>query len=203
MWVAMRRHLLKLAAALALASTGSRLWAQSTLTIKVTEGDGATYPLGARATRGISVEVTDEVGRPVEGATVAFRLPDDGATGAFPSGGRTDVVTTKGDGVASVWGMQWNRVAGEMSVKIAATKGSAKAGTSVLQFLSPTAKLPEIKEKFASVGGGHKWLWVSLGVVGAAGAAVAATGIASKPAASATPASTVQIGTPTIVVGKP
>lgn len=199
----MRRHFLALAAALALAGTASRLWAQSTLSIKITEGEGATYPLGGRATRGISVEVTDEVGRPVEGATVAFRLPDDGPSGAFASGGRSEVVTTKSNGVASVWGMQWNRVAGEMSVKVAAAKGSAKAGTSILQFLSATAKLPELKEKIPSIGGGHKWLWVSLGVAGAAGAAVAATGIASKPAASAAPASTVQIGTPTIVVGKP
>ena len=51
--------------------------------IKVIEGEGAVYAVGSRATRGIAIQVTDETGRPVEGASVSFRLPDDGPSGSF------------------------------------------------------------------------------------------------------------------------
>ena len=68
--------------------------------------------MGGRATRGLTVQVTDEAGKPVEGASVSFRLPDSGPAGTFASGSRTEIVTTGGDGRAGVWGMQWNRTAG-------------------------------------------------------------------------------------------
>ena len=47
----------------------------SLLAIRLTEGDGAIYAKGSRATRGLTVLITDETGRPVEGATVSFSLP--------------------------------------------------------------------------------------------------------------------------------
>ena len=54
----------------------------------LTEGDGAIYAKGSRATRGLTVLITDETGRPVEGATVSFSLPADGPSGEFSSGGQ-------------------------------------------------------------------------------------------------------------------
>jgi hypothetical protein len=40
--------------------------------------DGAVYRKGARATRGLTVLVTDETGKPLEHAAVSFRLPEEG-----------------------------------------------------------------------------------------------------------------------------
>src|SRR5690242_16133390 len=60
--------------------------------LKVIEGDGAVYRTGSRATRGLTISVTDEAGKPVERASVSFRLPEEGASGLFSSGLRTEVV---------------------------------------------------------------------------------------------------------------
>src|ERR1700679_232663 len=60
------------------------------LQIKVVEGDGAVYATGSRATRGIAIQVTDETGRPVDGTSVSFRLPDEGPSGSFVNGSKTE-----------------------------------------------------------------------------------------------------------------
>jgi len=173
------------------------------LQIKVIEGDGATYAIGARATRGITVQVSDETGKPVEGASVSFRLPDSGPAGTFASGSKTEIVTTGADGRAGVWGMQWNRTAGSLEIRITALKGQTRAGTTCSVFLSDS---PEAKGNTARVGPrGHKWLWIGLAVGGAAAAGVAATALAGKPSAATT--STVpagfSIGAPSINLGHP
>src|ERR1035441_8898626 len=82
------------------------------LQIRVIEGEGVAYPLGSRATRGVTVQVTDETGKPIENASVSFRLPEEGPSGTFSNGSRLEIVTTKADGKASAWGMQWNRTEG-------------------------------------------------------------------------------------------
>ena len=97
------------------------------LAIRLTEGDGAIYAKGSRATRGLTVLITDETGRPVEGATVSFSLPADGPSGVFSSGTRTEIATTHGDGRAAVWGTQWNRTSGPFEIRITAVKGQARA----------------------------------------------------------------------------
>jgi hypothetical protein len=171
------------------------------LQVRVVEGDGAVYPMGARATRGVTVLVTDETGKPVDGASVSFRLPDDGPTGTFASGSRTEIATTHGDGRATVWGMQWNRTSGSFEIRITAIKGQTRAGTVVQQFLTDA---PD-PSRSAQIGPGrsHKWLWITLAVAGAAGAAVAATALTGKAAASSPPSTELNIGTPTISLGRP
>jgi len=117
-----------LAAILAAAMAWGAAWAAdapSILTIRVAEGDGAAYPIGSRATRGVTVLVTDETGHPVEGATVSFTLPAEGPGGVFSSGGRTEIAATRADGRAAVWGMQWNHTAGAFEIRITAVKGQA------------------------------------------------------------------------------
>src|SRR5437868_6319967 len=47
------------------------------LQIRILEGEDAVYATGSRATRGITVLVTGETGKPVDGATLSFRLPAD------------------------------------------------------------------------------------------------------------------------------
>jgi hypothetical protein len=178
--------------------------APSILTIRVAEGDGAAYPIGSRATRGVTVLVTDETGRPVEGATVSFTLPAEGPGGVFSTGGRTEIAATHADGRAAVWGMQWNRTAGAFEIRITAVKGQARAGVVSSQSLS---NAPEARQaaagKIRSGGGSHKLLWISLVVAGAAAVGVAGV-VGRKPSdAAGSSVTPLRIGTPTISLGTP
>jgi hypothetical protein len=171
------------------------------LAIRVTEGDGAIYAKGSRATRGLAVLITDETGRPVEGATVSFSLPGEGPSGVFSSGARTEIATTHADGRAAVWGMQWNRTSGPFEIRITAVKGPARAGTISSQFLSDAAEVKDVAAPKAHAG--HKLLWISVIIAGAAVAGVAGV-VAGKGTAAAAAGSVVtplQIGTPTISLG--
>jgi hypothetical protein len=180
------------------------------LQLRVAEGDGAVYPAGTRATRGVTVLVTDETGRPVEGATVSFSLPAEGPGGVFASGARSEVVTTRGDGIASVWGMQWNRAVGPFDIRVTAARGPARAGTTVAQFLrqgSPQAAAEQRPPRRSGGGlGSHRLLWVALAIAGGAVAGVAARGSSSASATGTTTtavSSSVQIGNPSITLGRP
>ncbi len=127
-----------------------------------------TYPLGSRATRGITIIVSDESGNPVEGASVSFGLPETGPSGVFSNDSKTEIVTTHADGRASVWGMRWNRQAGSFNIRVTAGRGQARAGTVVSQNL---AEAPAGNVGAGS--GSHKWLWIGLAAAGAAGAGIA------------------------------
>lgn len=173
------------------------------LAIRVTEGDGAVYAKGSRATRGLTVLITDETGRAVEGATVSFLLPADGPGGVFSSGAKTEIATTHGDGRATAWGMQWNRTAGPFEIRITAVKGQARAGAVSSQSLSDALELKGAASAKTRGMGGHKLLWISAIVAGAAAAGVA--GVVSGKGSAATPSGTsvtpLQIGAPTISLG--
>jgi len=174
------------------------------LQVHVVEGDGAVYGLGSRATRGITVRVTDETGKPIDGATVSFRLPDEGPTGTFSTGARGEIAVTRPDGRAAVWGMQWNKTPGRFEMRITAVKGQTRAGTVCQQYLTDA---PEKATQGSRIGprNNHKWIWIGLALAGAAGAAVAATALGGKPSASSSSSSSaaVQIGTPTVTLGHP
>jgi hypothetical protein len=99
--------------------------------------------------------------------------------------------------------MQWNRTPGPFEIRITAVKGQARAGVVSSQSLS---NAPEARDagagKVRAARGGHKLLWISLAVAGAAAAGVA--GIAARRPSSAADASSVtplKIGTPTISLG--
>ncbi|MGD0616938.1 MAG: hypothetical protein ABSB67_04675 [Bryobacteraceae bacterium] len=178
------------------------LQAAAIIQIRVVEGDGAVYAAGSRATRGLTVQVTDETGQPVDSAAVSFVLPDDGPGGTFASGLRTEIVTTKPDGRATVWGMKWNRTAGPFEVRITAAKGQARAGIKVSQYLSD-------KVSAGSGGSGEfhtahsygRWLLIAAAVGGAAmgGLALSERKASSTPAAANAPGPP-SIGTPVIVI---
>jgi len=159
------------------------------------------YPIGSRATRGITVQVTDETGHPMDAATVGFRLPEGGPGGTFSTGAKTETVTTGADGRAGVWGMQWNRTVGPFEIRITAMKGQTRAGTLCSQYLTDA-----LAPHQARVGPrhGHPWLWVSLALAGATAGSLAVTGLSGKPAQGAAASSTgVQLGAPTITLGHP
>jgi len=155
-----------LGCALAFAVSAS---AAQMLQLRVIEGEGVSYRIGTRATRGITVLVTDEADHPVEMASVSFRLPDQGASGTFNSGSRTEMVTTGPEGHASVWGMQWNKTPGTVEIRISAVKEQARAGLVSTQFLSDNVAPKAGGEGvFTASHGGHKWLWIAAIASGAA-----------------------------------
>lgn len=148
--------------------------------------------------------VTDEAGKPVENAAVSFRLPDDGPSGVFGSGLRTEVATTGPDGRATVWGMQWNKAPGPVEIRITAVKDQARAGIISTQYLSESIAPKAGGEGVFSASHKGKTKWI---VIGAAVAGGAVAGMAlgkSKPGSSAAPATVgVTIGNPSINVGHP
>lgn len=180
------------------------------LLIRLVEGEGAVYPVGSRATRGITVQVTDETGRPVNNAAVVFRLPEDGPTGTFSSGTQTEAATTTADGRANVWGMQWNRTPGPLEVRITAAKGQARAGTVCGLYLTASESRnaePRIGSQSHGVLSGwrsHKKIWIGVGIAAAAFVGVAAvSGRGTPSVATAAGVNAPNIGTPSIIIGKP
>ncbi len=171
------------------------------LNLKVVEGEGGVYAPGSRATRGITLEVTDESGRPVPGVSVSFQLPSEGASGEFSSGSRTEIGTTQADGRVSVWGMRWNKVPGTVSVRITAAKDTVRAGLVSTQYIDAAAA-NDNSSRIAR-GGHSKMVFIALAVAGAAGAGVAAGALRNSKAAAATPVQAVTIGTPVAIIGGP
>ncbi len=160
---------------------------------------------GSRSTRPITVEITEETGKPVAGAAVSFHLPEDGPGGAFVNGLRTEVVVTDAHGRASLYGLLANRTPGRFQIRILASKEQARAGTVSFQYIAePTGKALAALSKTSA--GRRKWLYVAAAAVAGGAVAVAATrGGAPNPAAAtpSAPTPVFSIGTPVITVGKP
>jgi hypothetical protein len=174
--------------------------------LKILEGEGTVYRTGTRATRGLTVFVTDENGKPVANAAVSFRLPDEGPSGVFNSGLKTEVVTTGPDGRASVWGMQWNKTAGPMEIRITAVKDQARAGLVSTQYLSDAVETKAGGEGTFSAPhkGRAKWFLIAAGVGGGAAAGLLfGKSHATTPAAAAVSSTGTSIGSFTINVGHP
>jgi hypothetical protein len=176
------------------------------LQLKVLEGEGAVNIAGTRASRPITLQVTDEIGRPVVGVAVSFRMTEEDH-GFFRSGMKTEILVTGSDGRVAVWGIQWGRTTGPVRIRVTAAKDQARAGIVVSQYISDTASsAPD-----AQIGKGSRWKLIGLVAAGAVGAGLAAgrmgartvqTGSATGVAAASTAAG-IQIGTPSITVGKP
>jgi hypothetical protein len=115
------------------------------LQIKVLEGEGAVHPAGARVARPLTVEVTDEAGKPVPGAAVSFQLPPEGPSGLFSNGLRTDLVLTDASGRASIHSVQLNRTGGPFRIRITAVKEQARAGAVSTQFIGENRTAAPVK----------------------------------------------------------
>ncbi len=175
------------------------------LQIRVAEGEGAVHTAGAVSSRPLTVEITDETGKPVSGATVSFRLPEDGPSGLFSNGLKTDIVVTGAGGQATVWRMRWNRTPGPFHIRIVASKGQARAGMLVAQYLSDAP--PPGGTRIAASPPRRPRRWLRVGLVAGAAAGSAALGLAitsrrnSGSGSAAAPA--VSVGMPTITIGRP
>ena len=113
------------------------------LQIRVLAGDGAVHPVGSRSKAPIVVEITDETGRPVEGAVVSFRLPAEGPGGVFANELQTDLMVTGPDGRATLSGLRLNQTPGPFQIRVTAGRGPLRAGTVIAQYNSDgTAESP-------------------------------------------------------------
>jgi hypothetical protein len=168
------------------------------LQIQVVEGEGAVHAPGARSSRPLTVQVTDESGKPVTAAAVSFHLPEDGPSGTFSSGLRTDVATTDTRGRATIHTFQANRIPGRFQLRIIASKEQARAGTVSFQYIA------EPKSGVAIAAAKHTRRWIVLGAIAGSGAMAAylAGRSGSPPAAPPVPPA-FTIGNPTVSVGKP
>jgi hypothetical protein len=174
------------------------------LQIRVIEGEGAVHLPGLRSTRPITVEITEETGKPVAGTAVSFHLPEDGPGGSFANGLRTEVVVTDAQGRASLYGLVANRIPGRFQIRILASKEQARAGTVSFQYVAePTGKALAALSKAPA--GRRKWIFVAAGVAAGAVAVAATRGGAGSPAAATpnAPPPAFNIGAPAITVGKP
>lgn len=189
-------------------SQASQSSSTAILQLRVVDGNGEVYAVGSRATRGLTVEVTDETGAPVANATVSFQLPESGPGGVFSSGSRTEIVATRPDGRATVWGMRWNHTPGAFQVRITAVKDQVRAGAISSLYLSESAApaAAGISGSGFEVHHSHKWLYVGLAVAGAAAAGLAVghshtSSSSSTGSTAATPG--LSIGNPSIIIGGP
>lgn len=184
------------------------------LHIRVVEGEGAVSAAGSHLSRPLTVEVTDETGRPVEGASVSFHLPDAGPGGTFGNGLRTDVTVTDARGRASLHTILLNRAPGRFAIRIVASKEQARAGLMTFQYVAEPKGASETaagsKSRHSLLRGPLKWAALAAMAGGAATAGAllsgkSATAAASPSAPSTGPSTTpgVTIGSPSISVGKP
>jgi hypothetical protein len=140
----------------------------------------------------VTVEVTDETGKPVEAVAVGFRLPDDGPSGIFPNGLKSELILTDAQGRAAAREIRWNRTSGQAQIRIIASKGQARAGTLVSVHVSDTG-----------AGRGPSWKWILLGVSAGAVAGGLAYGFSRENGRPSAGAQAPVIGVPVITVGAP
>jgi hypothetical protein len=188
------------------------------LQIKVIDGEGAVLAPGAHVIHPLTVELTNENGQPVSGATVSFQLPPTGPGGLFPNGLRTDVSTTGANGRASIPAVRLNQIEGEFRIRITAVKEQARAGIVSIQRIGgssvasapapaagPVVRSAEITRTTVKMGSGSHKKWFVLAAVAVAGgvAVLVATRAAKSSQNSTVSASTASVGTPTLTVGNP
>jgi hypothetical protein len=106
------------------------------LQIRVLEGEGLVQVTNSRCNRPLTVLISDETGKPVEGATVSFVLPEEGPGGTFRGGLRTQVMITGPDGQAVIRGMGWNSIPGPFQIRVIAARDRTRAGIAVPLYLS-------------------------------------------------------------------
>jgi hypothetical protein len=109
------------------------------------------------------VEVRDENDRPIEGATVVFRLPPSGPGGAFAGNSLTFNSGTNAQGQAAASGFVPNDEQGRFDIHVTATFQNRTGETTISQTNSPnnlsllppsTKKTPLWRKKYVLVGAG-------------------------------------------------
>jgi hypothetical protein len=161
--------------------------------IEVLEGQGAINNITRKTAWEPAVQVLDEAGAPVAGATVTFVLPAVGASGQFADGSRVLAMQTDENGRAVASGLRPNNVVGQFEIRVTATHSGATANVTITQTNAAPAEAPSGKSKRYLILG-----LVGAGIAGGVLAAVAGGGGSSNGGSSPPPANpgTVTPGTP-------
>jgi hypothetical protein len=109
------------------------LQAQAPLDVRVVEGDGALNNTKARYGRVPVVEVRDERGEPVPGASIEFSLPSFGAGGTFLDGGSSFQTTTDPRGRAAMAPFKPNTIEGRFTIRVKAKQGGSVGDAVITQ----------------------------------------------------------------------
>jgi hypothetical protein len=183
------------------------------LQLKVIEGEGAVHLAGSRSSEPLTIQVSDEVGRPVAGVAVSFLMPGDGPAGIFANGLSTEILTTGRDGRASVEKIRWGHATGPVRIRITAMKSKARAGLVATQYVEARVETDDQTPQGPSHAVSKprkKWIAIAVIAAGAAAGGLALGVSGSKPvnnspaaSAAATEPMDVQVGLPTITIGKP
>lgn len=179
------------------------------LQIQVIEGEGVVHAPGTRSLKPLTVQVTDETGRPIEHAVISFHLPEDGPSGVFLSGLRTEVAITDRSGRASIHSLQWNRTPGRFQIRIIAAREQAHAGTVSFQYIGDSgARSGPVAPALlhSNVRKHPRWM-----VAAALAAAAVTAGVingtrgkgSSRPGSDGSQPAPLTIGPPVLTVAKP
>jgi hypothetical protein len=163
------------------------------LRVLVTEGDGAIIHANQRTAPQVVVEVDDADGKPREGATVLFFLPDKGPGGTFSNGTNTLTVRTDAMGRATAYGMHPNKQPGVFQIRVSASYGGQTGNATVTQNIVTMSSV----SGGGGVGFGTK-AWIILAICGGAvaGAVIAATHKSSS--STSTPGIVITPGAPSV-----
>lgn len=189
--------------------------APALIQMRIIEGDGAVHTIGTRSSQPLVLFLSDESGRAVIGASVAARLPDEGPSGTFLNGLRSEIAITGPDGRVAIRGIQWGRLPGSVQIRITASMRDARAGIVSTQYVSePAGSFPKRTADSGSPArpparmeppSRSKWLlFATLVGAAAAGGVVAAANSGGRSAPNAPPASSqppISIGNPSISIG--
>jgi hypothetical protein len=147
--------------------------------ITVVEGEGAINNIHQIVNRAATVIIEDENKTPISGVAVTFFLPNDGPSGLFPNGSRVLTVFSDEKGIAMSRPIRFNNLVGIMPIRVSAslfsqsvsatiTETNVASGQAIRSYVSPVTRNQE-----PHGGGIHisKKVWITVAVVGAAGAA--------------------------------
>ena len=143
------------------------------------EGDGAINNIKLGRAKEPVIEVVDQSGTPISGASVTFILPDTGPSGIFGDDSKILTTVTDEKGRAAGRGLHPNNLVGQYQIRISASYGGQTAHAKMLQTNAAPAAI-------ASKGSSKKFLWIALVGAAAAGGAVAAMGKSSSSGGSPT-----------------
>jgi len=88
------------------------------LRVQVVQGNDAQNVVEQIPSNPITIRVVDRNNRPVQGATVVFTAPDEGASGDFPSGSNTFQTITDEGGVARASEYHPNDIQGTYQIRV-------------------------------------------------------------------------------------
>jgi hypothetical protein len=139
-------------------------------------GNNGVNDLERRVMTPLAVQILDANDVPVEGATVIFRFPINGASATFDNQQTALTVRTGTNGQARAAGWMANNQTGTFAVQVTASRGMDQ-GLGTITMTNVPRILPGKEQKKKSVWGSK---WTKIAILGGAAAAVAAIVLSTR-----------------------